>query len=145
MSSVLIKRCFIFQPYNNRESTVLQYLSTPKGNKIVMGLVASSTPLAETLGRSCAVPCTSPCRWTDCCSWWKGHIQGMTLCGADAGGRSPLHAVWPSAGRLFQLFRRLLQQVWKAAIFPLMETEIEMEIIFLQKWKVRMECNLKWN
>ena len=32
-------------------------------------------------------------------------------------------------------------------IFPLMEIEIEMEmeILLSQKWKVKMEFNLKWN
>jgi len=35
----------------------------------------------------------------------------------------------------------------QAVIFPLTEVEIEMEmeIFFLQKWKVRMEFNLIWN
>jgi len=42
----------------------------------------------------------------------------------------------------------LLSWRWSlAVIFSLMEIkiEMEMEIIFLQKWKVRMEFNLKWN
>jgi len=32
------------------------------------------------------------------------------------------------------------EHLW-AVIFPLMEIEIEMEMIFLQQWKVRMEMN----
>lgn len=112
--SVLFKHWYIFQSYNNRESTVWQYLSTLKGNKIIVHLVTSSTPLAETLGRSCAAPCTSPCRWRDCCSWWKGRIQGMTLCGASAAARSPPRVVWLSADPPSPWFHRLLQRVYKA-------------------------------
>jgi len=31
-----------------------------------------------------------------------------------------------------------------AVIFPLMEMKMEIHVIFFQKWKVRMEFNLKW-
>lgn len=75
-------------------------------------LSTSSMPLVETLGRSCANPCTSPDRWKDCYSWLRDRIQETTSYEEGAEERSLPHEASPSADQLSLLFHKLLQRVY---------------------------------